>query len=77
MKSAQEYYEGLEDKPDFTELTKTGIKSNLGNVWDFADSFAQSKIPVLSFSGEAKTIEILTAVEINTCRYYFCCAFEY
>ena len=60
MKSAQEYYEGLEDKPDFTELTKTGIKSNLGNVWDFADSFAQSKIPVLSFSGEAKTIEILT-----------------
>lgn len=41
--SAQEYYDSLVNKPDFTELTKTGIRSNLRNAMMFAEGFAKSK----------------------------------
>lgn len=36
---AEEFYNSLENKKVFTKLTDTGIGSNLGNVFEFADNF--------------------------------------
>ena len=43
MREAREYYEGLEDKPNFTELTGTGINENRTNVFKFAEGYASSQ----------------------------------
>lgn len=59
----KEFYESLEEKKPFTELTSTGISDNLPNVFEFAKMYAEAisvtqccdKLPCK----EDKTYEIL------------------
>ena len=39
--TAKEYYDTLEELPQFTQLTPTGISENLDDVFAFAESFSQ------------------------------------
>jgi len=41
---AEEYYNNLEYKMQFTKLTKTGINSNYERVFDFAEDYSTSQI---------------------------------
>jgi len=38
----KEFYENLEEKKPFTELTSTGISDNLQNVFEFAKMYAEA-----------------------------------
>lgn len=38
----KEFYENLEEKKPFTELTSTGISDNLTNVFEFAKMYAEA-----------------------------------
>jgi hypothetical protein len=38
----KEFYENLEKKKPFTELTSTGISDNLTNVFEFAKMYAEA-----------------------------------
>ena len=59
--SAREYYLKLDEKPYFTQLTKTGISDNLHNVFRFADEYHrdQSKSQTTS---QQQTIERLREI---------------
>jgi hypothetical protein len=38
----KEFYESLQEKKPFTELTSTGISDNLPNVFEFAKMYAEA-----------------------------------
>jgi hypothetical protein len=38
----EEFYESLQEKKPFTELTNTGISDNLPNVFEFAKLYAEA-----------------------------------
>ncbi len=38
-KSAEHFYEGLENKKDFTKLVSTGINTDYKNIFEFAESY--------------------------------------
>ena len=38
----KEFYENLEEKKPFTELTSTGISDNLQNVFEFTKMYAEA-----------------------------------
>tara|TARA_R110002012_G_scaffold304591_1_gene508157 strand:+ start:97 stop:414 length:318 start_codon:yes stop_codon:yes gene_type:complete len=38
----KEFYESLQEKKPFTELTSTGISDNLPNVFEFARNYAEA-----------------------------------
>jgi len=38
----KEFYESLQEKKPFTELTSTGISDNLTNVFEFAKMYAEA-----------------------------------
>ena len=38
----KEFYESLQEKKPFTELTSTGISDNLPNVFEFARKYAEA-----------------------------------
>ena len=38
----KEFYESLQEKKPFTELTSTGISNNLPNVFEFAKMYAEA-----------------------------------
>lgn len=39
----KEFYESLNEKPNFTKLTSTGISDNLPEVFKFVESYIQYK----------------------------------
>lgn len=42
---AEDFYNELGEKKDFTKLTKTGISTNYDNVFAFAEAYHKSQTP--------------------------------
>ena len=58
----KEFYESLQEKKPFTELTSTGISDNLPNVFEFAKMYAEA-ITVTRCCEELKDKEVLSFEE--------------
>ena len=48
MPKAEEFYNLLEERIDFTKLTNTGISNNYENVFNFAESYAKEELKELT-----------------------------
>ena len=72
----EEFYESLQEKKPFTELTSTGISDNLPNVFEFAKMYAEAitvtrcckrDSELLSYVKEDKLGQCLTCGDTDCC----------
>jgi hypothetical protein len=54
----KEFYESLQEKKPFTELTSTGISDNLPNVFEFAKMYAEAITVTLCCESDSEQLKI-------------------